>query len=639
MKWGYGALKVAPLSAPISHETKSLPSFLRLLFCSRYSVLLLVTGALGFVTFYTFQMLEIRTFEQQFVSSVSLLQGNIEKSFLHALGAAMEMSIIVSSGANLSSNWPNATLPDFQRINAYRLPQGNYRAIAVYHFVNTSELAGFEAYVNYMVNNRLIDGYAQLQNRSYPISRGVFVKAPNGTLIHDDGTHNGQLFPNTIVAVWQISPLTLVNAVLDNAMSELPKRQAIEYVLQHRNATLSDVVQLFVDPQYRPSSQFYAPVYDLHDSSKIVAVCVYSFSWDTFLEGVLADYIVGVTVVMVTATQVSSYFIKGPQCTYTSGDVHDSRFDYLRQDIVLPSVGNPNITYQLAAYPSQELYQSYMTSTPYIAMSIVVALCLAVISITFTYIYVTVQQEKRTHEEQVRSQAEAEFTSFLAHEVRNPLSGIDSSSQLMLSANRRRLQFLQQRLVETRPVDVEEVQTLLEDAKQLIDDGEHIHKCVQYIQSILNNTLDLAKLKDGKMRFKTERVLVRAEVIDVAVTMLSSMKAEEVNVVIDCASHVFVNADPLRLLQVVVNLLTNSFKFCKRGHVKIGVTTIHDSDTIQISVEDTGPGIPIEHRDKLFSKYGQIAVRQGTGLGLCLAYVLLIFHCMCLKNIIFKFVD
>ena len=621
--WKYRVTRVAPLYSVLSTstETTKLPLLIRLLFCSRYSLLLLVTGVLGFVTFYAFQREEIRVFEQQFVSSVKLLQQNINKSFLNTLRSAEEMSIIESSGSNLSNHWPNATLLDFQRINEYRIELGNYRAIAIYHLVDKSQLRGFEAYASYMVYENLIEGASILLKKSYPISRGVYVKAANGTFIPDDGSNNGNLFPNTLAVVWEISPLTRVGAVLHNAMSDPMKRQAIEFVLQTGSATVSDVVQLVSDPSYRPSSQFYAPVYDPSNSSTIVAVCVYSFSWDTFLVGVLADYIVGITVVMTTDSQVSTYFVVGTQCTYAKGDFHDSHFNYLRQDILLPPVGNQNISYRLAAFPSEELYDSYMSSTPYIAMAIVVVLCLAVIAITLTYIYVTVQQEKRSHEEQVRSQAEAEFTSFLAHEVRNPLSGIDSSSQLMLTANRKRQNFLHLRLQERRHIDVEEAQILLEDADQLVEDSEHIQKCVQYIQSILNNTLDLAKLKDGKMHFNAEKVMVRTAVIDVAVIMLSSMKSEEVELTVNCADDVYVYADALRLLQVVVNLLTNSFKFCKRGYVRIDVTPFIDVDMVMISVEDTGPGIPFDQRDKLFSKYGQIAVRQGTGLGLCLAHV------------------
>ena len=50
---------------------------------------------------------------------------------------------------------------------------------------------------------------------------------------------------------------------------------------------------------------------------------------------------------------------------------------------------------------------------------------------------------------------------------------------------------------------------------------------------------------------------------------------------------------------------------------------------VRIAVEDTGPGVPKQHRGLLFSKYGQIAVRQGTGLGLCLALVAFVIYCCC----------
>ena len=54
---------------------------------------------------------------------------------------------------------------------------------------------------------------------------------------------------------------------------------------------------------------------------------------------------------------------------------------------------------------------------------------------------------------------------------------------------------------------------------------------------------------------------------------------------------------------------------------------------VRIAVEDTGPGVPKQHRGLLFSKYGQIAVRQGTGLGLCLALVNMLYFYSLHKNL------
>ena len=59
------------------------------------------------------------------------------------------------------------------------------------------------------------------------------------------------------------------------------------------------------------------------------------------------------------------------------------------------------------------------------------------------------------------------------------------------------------------------------------------------------------------------------------------------------------------------------------------------SGMVRIAVEDTGPGVPKQHRGLLFSKYGQVAVRQGTGLGLCLALVPFATYCCIFIDIVF----
>ena len=104
---------------------------------------------------------------------------------------------------------------------------------------------------------------------------------------------------------------------------------------------------------------------------------------------------------------------------------------------------------------------------------------------------------------------------------------------------------------------------ILRDIEEPIQDNVHIRKCIAYIQSILNSTLDISKLDDGRLDFQLKDVYLRSEILELAMTMLVSMRAETVVTEIICEEGIFVVADPLRLTQVVVNLLTNAFKFCK----------------------------------------------------------------------------
>jgi signal transduction histidine kinase len=87
----------------------------------------------------------------------------------------------------------------------------------------------------------------------------------------------------------------------------------------------------------------------------------------------------------------------------------------------------------------------------------------------------------------------------------------------------------------------------------------------------------------------------------------------KVRVVIDCDPNMYAMADRLRLNQVVLNLGRNSSKFVEEGFIRLGVRLV-DDDVIQMFVEDSGPGIPLEKRKLLFTKYQESLdmLSQGT---------------------------
>lgn len=88
-----------------------------------------------------------------------------------------------------------------------------------------------------------------------------------------------------------------------------------------------------------------------------------------------------------------------------------------------------------------------------------------------------------------------------------------------------------------------------------------------------------------------------------------------------CAETVVVRADPARLRQVLSHLLSNAVKFTDHGHVQVSATS--EGEFARVVVEDSGIGIPADHRDHLFKPFERVAdthkLRQGTGLGLAIA--------------------
>jgi K+-sensing histidine kinase KdpD len=86
----------------------------------------------------------------------------------------------------------------------------------------------------------------------------------------------------------------------------------------------------------------------------------------------------------------------------------------------------------------------------------------------------------------------------------------------------------------------------------------------------------------------------------------------KVQVVIDCDPNLYAMVDRLRLNQVVLNLGRNSSKFVDEGFIRLGAHIVDDG--VQMFVEDSGPGIPLEKQNILFSKYQESLdiLSQGT---------------------------
>ena len=102
-------------------------------------------------------------------------------------------------------------------------------------------------------------------------------------------------------------------------------------------------------------------------------------------------------------------------------------------------------------------------------------------------------------------------------------------------------------------------------------------------------------------------------------TILDS-KQNPFEFLVDCPEQLVVTTDPLRLKQVVMNLASNSRKFVTQGFIRIGAKANEAGDVV-LYVEDSGPGVPVEKRDKLFARYQDSldSLNQGTGLGLSLS--------------------
>jgi two-component system cell cycle sensor histidine kinase PleC len=138
---------------------------------------------------------------------------------------------------------------------------------------------------------------------------------------------------------------------------------------------------------------------------------------------------------------------------------------------------------------------------------------------------------------------------------------------------------------------------------------------------LINDLLDFSKIEAGKLQMSREMLPLSELVVDVLDQF--GAQAEEKGLVL--ASQVGdeqVYADPIRLRQVLLNLVGNAIKFTDEGSITISAR--QQGDRIAVSVEDTGCGIPAEMTERVFREFQQVdnsSTRRAGGTGLGLAIV------------------
>ena len=94
------------------------------------------------------------------------------------------------------------------------------------------------------------------------------------------------------------------------------------------------------------------------------------------------------------------------------------------------------------------------------------------------------------------------------------------------------------------------------------------------------------------------------------------LRGAAVNVQVECRENLVCQTDRMRLKQIVLNLASNATKFVEQGYIRLRAESVNGN--VEVSVEDSGPGIPLEKRHRLFAKFQESldSLNQGTGIGL-----------------------
>ena len=204
------------------------------------------------------------------------------------------------------------------------------------------------------------------------------------------------------------------------------------------------------------------------------------------------------------------------------------------------------------------------------------------------------EQERRKHAELV-AQAREEVLGVVAHDLRNPLSLIVTTTELL------------------QEEDLEPTKR-----KQILDIAMRAGK---QMNRLIEDLLDTVHLQSGKLSLDLEDVEVCAVLRQADETFRPMAEKRRIELTsVSPATPVWVRADPLRVSQVLGNLLGNALKFTPdHGSVRYGATIVDGE--IAFHVSDTGPGIPADQRAHLFEQFWQARKndKRGVGLGLTIA--------------------
>ena len=190
------------------------------------------------------------------------------------------------------------------------------------------------------------------------------------------------------------------------------------------------------------------------------------------------------------------------------------------------------------------------------------------------------------------------FLANMSHEIRTPLNAIVGFSSVLVSDD-------------SSPAEKEQYCDIIQKNSDLL-----LH--------LINDILDISRMESGKIKFVWEE----CDVVELCQTALSTAeygrKTSALFLFETPVASLVIKTDAQRLKQVLINLLSNAAKFTPSGSIKLAIAIDKQHQQLELSVSDTGCGIPSDKSDRVFERFEKLnEYSQGTGLGLAISRLII----------------
>jgi two-component system CheB/CheR fusion protein len=203
--------------------------------------------------------------------------------------------------------------------------------------------------------------------------------------------------------------------------------------------------------------------------------------------------------------------------------------------------------------------------------------------------------------------AKSEFLANMSHELRTPLNSINGFSEVLFDETFGPLNEKQKKYV-----------------NNVLTSGKHL-------LLLINQILDMAKVESGKMKLSITNLPMKNLLTEISLLVADMAGKKNLQIKLDLADDLpVIEADELKVKEIIYNLLSNAVKFTPEGG-KIGIRAKRVNETIEVEVWDTGAGIASENMEKIFEGFFRVdtpysRVTEGTGLGLPLSKKMVELH-------------